>query len=254
MAPGSGTLPAIGLEPGEDETDTVSDTGTGSAGPASRRPRLLAGVIAAALAVISAGGLAASGALGTAPASRQGAPGPSASASGTSPAVRYVLVPSFRGSRYAAVSGWLRAHDLAPLIAWDDNTALATGTVVSVQPSGPVPAGSTVIVTIAWNSQAPPPGGIASLPRRPPAGQATAPVGAVTGRGPGASTSPGSAATASAVPGGTPAPAPTASGGAAPTTGGSAGAGGSSSPVSGSPPRPTPSASCTGIPFGPYCL
>jgi hypothetical protein len=109
-----------------------------------QRPRA-AVIIAATVAGMAVGGLVASGTLGSL--ARQA--GSMAIASSTSSAGARVRVPAFHGQRYTEVSDWLRAHGLTPVIARAGHTGLPAGAVVSVEPGGPVPAGSRVTVTIA---------------------------------------------------------------------------------------------------------
>jgi eukaryotic-like serine/threonine-protein kinase len=176
--PGDGADGALGV-------DTVGNgpPGKASTAPARQGGRRQGAAVAVASIVVAgltAGGLVAWGTFGATPAAEQELAGPSATPSGASADwTGYVTVPAFHGQQYATVGNWLRGHGLTPQIAWADGTGLATGTVVSVTPSGPVPAGSTVTVTIAWDSATPPPGGILAL--RPGAGPGTSTVTGNTG-------------------------------------------------------------------------
>ena len=227
-----------------------ADPATRAARPAARRSRLAVAITVVVLAGAVVGGLAASGAFGAAPLQEQNAAGPLTTASGTMPRVTYVQVPSFHGQRYAAVSDWLRAHGLSPMIAWAGRTRLPTGTVVSVEPDGPVPVGSAVTVTIAWNS-APPPGGITSLPAAPRPGADATPARSAAGHGRGTST-PRSATTTPAG-GGSPTGSGGSTGTSTPPTAGSPTPTTSNPPGGGSTSAPTPAPSC-GLSVGPLCL
>ncbi len=215
---------------------------TGPAWHGARRQGVAVAVVAFVVAGLAAGGLATSGAFGAAPTAQQDSAGPPATASGTSAgAGAYIQVPSFHGQQYATVGDWLRGHGLTARIDWDDRSGLPTGTVVSVSPSGQVPAGSTVTVTIAWNSDAPPPTAAPSLtPGARPgkdasaAGGGSAQLGAGTSPGAGTAPVPSTAGTAP------PAPEPTT---VPPTPGSHASTGAA----------PTPSPTCA-FPLGPVCF
>jgi beta-lactam-binding protein with PASTA domain len=203
-------------------------------------------VAVVALAGLVAGGLAAFGVFGATHVARQGSATPSVTAIGASPgALMYVRMPNFHDEQYATVAGWLRGHRLTGRISWDNHTGLPPGTVVSVSPSGRVPAGSTVTVTVAWNSDAPPPTAVASGRPAGGPGRDASPVSdspAAAGDGsaqqgaatlPGAGSSPGASATA---------PPATRQATSAPPSG---------SPGTGATPTPTPS--CV-VPMGPVCF
>ena len=235
-----------GSGPGSDTqgNSRPGEVSTGPARPGGRRQGATVAVASIVVAGLTAGGLAAWGTFGASLPAEQDVAGPSATVSGA-PAgwVGYVTLRAFHGQQYATVSNWLREHGLTPQIAWADDTGLATGTVVSVAPTGLVPVGSTVTVTIAWDSATPPPGVIPAP--RPGAGPGTS-------TGP-ASIGPGGGTGSHAAPSG-PAPAPTPTGAYGPSggTGGTAG-GPATTPASlpptgvgiGSPggwiPTPTPS-------------
>jgi serine/threonine-protein kinase len=225
-----------------------------AAGGGATRPARLAGqrqgvaiaVAAVAVAGLVAGGLAASGAFGATSMAEQGSAAPLATAGGTSSgALTYIQVPSFHDQQYATVASWLSSHGLTERIAWDDHAGLPAGTVVSVSPSGRVPAGTTVTVTVAWSSGKPPPAPAASGEPGGRPGRAASSVGnspAAAGGGsaqPGTGTWPGVASSTSA-----PATAPpvTQSATSAPAPGGHS---------TGTTPTPTPS--CV-FPVGPVCF
>jgi serine/threonine-protein kinase len=162
---GAGTsrdgVDGVGGFPGGD-TDRNGAPGKAPAPRAGRRQRAVVVIASLVMAGLAAGGLVASGAFGATPLAEQDVAGPWATANGAPPGwVGYVTMPAFRDQQYATVSGWLREHGLTPRIAWADHTGLPTGTVVSVTPAGPVPAGSTVTVTIASD-----PGNVPSSPGR----------------------------------------------------------------------------------------
>jgi serine/threonine-protein kinase len=214
--------------------------------PGGRRRGIMAGLAALAGAGLVVAGLAASGALGATHRAGRGLAVPSVPASGTPAGTPvYVRVPSFHDVPYATVASWLRGHGLTAVMAWDDHAGLAVGTVVSVSPSGQVQAGSTVTVTVAWNSAAPPPtaivsgspGGAPGRDASPASGSSAAAGGGSTAPGagtwPGAGSSPTASATAP------PAPQPTTS---APTPG-----------SHGTTAAPKPTSSCA-FPVGPVCF
>jgi eukaryotic-like serine/threonine-protein kinase len=134
------------------------------AGQVTRRPDIVGqgivgqGIVAVVTIAMVAGlavtGLAASGAFRAAPVAIRGATRPSAT--GTSPG--YVQVPagSLSGQQVATVIRRLSALGLTPKITWASHTGQPAGTVVSVTPNGPVPAGGTVTVTTAYDSATPP--------------------------------------------------------------------------------------------------
>jgi eukaryotic-like serine/threonine-protein kinase len=117
-------------------------------GGRSRRSALLAAAGVALLAGLGAWVLAA-----TMPALPSSHDGPSAPISqpATSPTVATVEVngAAFVGQPVSAVSQQLTQLGLTPAITWTASEQ-GPGTVISVQPSGAVPAGSTVTVTAAF--------------------------------------------------------------------------------------------------------
>jgi serine/threonine-protein kinase len=247
--PGSGPARGAGaISAGTSPLLTVN-AGDGAAAAGrheGRRRAIVAAVVAVAVAGLAAGGLAVSGAFGATHLAGRCCATPPTVARAASPGTAvYVLVPSFHGEPYATVASWLRGHGLTGRITWDSHAGLPGGTVVSVSPSGRVPAGSTVTVTIAWYSREPPPSGIASSAPAgspgdegsPAANSARASSGASAQQGagtwPGAGSSAGASATAP------PATPPVSS---APTPG---------SHGTGATPTPTPS--CV-FPVGPVCF
>jgi len=240
MCAGSDCSPGAGVDgaPGPD-TDGNSAPGRISTAPARRggqrqgqgrggqRQGAAVAVAFIVVAGLTAGGIAAWGTFGTAPSAEQDVARASATPSGVSAGwAGYITVPAFHDQQYATVSSWLREHGLTPQIAWADDSGVPTGTVVSVTPNGPVPAGSTVTVTIAWDSATPLPGGFPAL--RP-------------GPGPGDSSRPGNSAGPAGGTGsrGTPSASLT-----APTPTGTGGPTGPAYPTAGAPgttsPGPTP--------------
>jgi serine/threonine-protein kinase len=123
-------------------------------------------VLLAVAGVVLVAGLAGwllAGAFGTGPQPGQpGGPQPAASTPGTaartpaSPAAHTVEVNAntLAGQQASVVSQHLRQMGLRPRVVRAVRGGQAPGTVISVQPSGLVPAGSTVTVTAAR----PPPG------------------------------------------------------------------------------------------------
>ncbi len=201
----------------------------------------------AVVAGLAATGLAASGAFGAAPIAIQGATGPSATAS---PGAGYVQVPagSLDGQQLATVINRLRSLGLTPKIAWADHTGKPTGTVVSVTPNGPVPAGSTVIVTTAYDSATPPPTvripgvpGVIPTTSRPSAGGPAGSSPGGSGSTPGGSASAGTGGSPSAGASGGPAPDPTTGGTTPAPVGPGSGSGGGATSGPGSSPTPSPS-------------
>jgi serine/threonine-protein kinase len=124
------------------------------------------GVLLAVAGVAVVAGLAGwllAGAVGAGPHQGQaGGPQPAASTPGgsarppTAPAARTVEVnaDALAGQPASVVSQQLRRMGLRPRVVGTVRGGQAPGTVISVQPSGRVPAGSTVTVTAAL----PPPG------------------------------------------------------------------------------------------------
>jgi len=121
-----------------------------------RRPRPGRGVLLAVAGMAVVAGLAGwllAGAFGAGPQPGQrGGPQPAAS----TPAARTVEVnaDALAGQQASAVSQQLRQMGLRPRVVGTVRGGQAPGTVISVQPSGLVPTGSTVTVTAAL----PPPG------------------------------------------------------------------------------------------------
>jgi eukaryotic-like serine/threonine-protein kinase len=117
-------------------------------GGRSRRGALLAAAGVALLAGLGAWLLAA-----TMPAVPTSQPGPSAQAShpASAPTVQTVDVngAALIGQPVSAVSQQLSQLGLTPAISWTASEQ-DPGTVLSVQPNGPVPAGSTVTVVAAF--------------------------------------------------------------------------------------------------------
>ena len=120
-----------------------------------RRPRTRSwpgrGVALALAAVAAIAGLAGwllASALGGASPSHP-AQSPAARASSSAPAPRTVTVNDGRlvGQPLSAVSRQLRLLGLRPRVAWTKSDQARPGTVVSVQPTGQLLAGSTVLVT-----------------------------------------------------------------------------------------------------------
>jgi hypothetical protein len=221
--------------------DAVTEPGR----PAGLRYGVAVAVAAVAVAGLAAGGLAAAGVLAAPTGPSSG--GPAVTTSGSSAGrSMYVQVPAFHGQRYDAVARWLRGHGLTSKIAWDDNSGLPAGTVVSVSPHGQVPAGGTVTLTIAWTSSAPPPAGVSPGEPGTRAGLGASPAGspaAGSGSGrPGAGTAPGAGTgTAHGTGRSTTTPTATTPATSAPTPGSHASV------------TPTPSPSCS-LPLGPVCF
>jgi len=124
-----------------------------------RRRRSGAMAVGAVAAVVMVGlaGWAVPRMFPSAPAREQAA-GPQASAPvrtpGGSPGVRVVQVSasSLEGKALIAVLEELRGLGLNPLVQWARSGILQTGTVIGVTPGGSLTAGSTVIVTAAFQS------------------------------------------------------------------------------------------------------
>jgi eukaryotic-like serine/threonine-protein kinase len=214
---------------------------TGSARRGARRQGVTVAVATIAVAGLVAGGLAASGAFGAARMAEQGSAVPSVASGGSPGDLVYVQVPSFHDQRYGAVASWLSGHGLTTRIAWDDQARLPAGTVVSVSPSGQVPVGATVTVTVAWRPDEPPP---TAIPTGTPGngaswarGSSAATSGGFTqpgaGTWPGVGSSPSDPATA---------PSATQPDTSAPASGGQ-----------GAGATPAPTSSCV-IPVGPVCF
>jgi hypothetical protein len=161
------------------EPVTLVDRSAAGVPPTHRRPRRERmrpgrGVLLAVAGVAVVAGLAGwllAGAFGAGPQQGQpGGPQPAASSPGgaahtpTSPAGRTPTTPAARtvevdadalaGQQASVVSQQLRQMGLRPRVVGTVRGGQAPGTVISVQPSGQVPAGSTVTVTAAL----PPPG------------------------------------------------------------------------------------------------
>jgi serine/threonine-protein kinase len=151
------------------EPATLIDASPLGPPPTYRQPRRewpRRGVLLAVAGVVLVAGLAGwllAGAFGTGPQPGQpGGPQPAASTPGTaartpaSPAAHTVEVNAntLAGQQASVVSQHLRQMGLRPRVVRAVRGGQAPGTVISVQPSGLVPAGSTVTVTAAR----PPPG------------------------------------------------------------------------------------------------
>jgi len=160
---------AGGPVPGTAEPATLADASPPYLAPAHRRPRRMRrarGVVLAVAGVAVVAGLAGwllAGAFGAGPQpAAGGAPGgaqnPAAAAgrTPTGPAARSVEVnaSALAGQQARAVSRQLRQMGLRPRVVGAVRGGQVPGTVISVQPSGKVPAGSVVTVTAAR----PPPG------------------------------------------------------------------------------------------------
>jgi hypothetical protein len=126
--------------------------------PPARRPadrawprRRVALAIAAASIVAGLGGWLVSTATGGATPALTPPPSSPAASRSSSPATEMVTVDSSAliGQPVAAVEDMLRSLGLQPQVSWvtQGDQSQDPGTVISVQPSGPVPTGSTVIVT-----------------------------------------------------------------------------------------------------------
>ena len=160
---------AGGPVPWAGEPATLTDTSPPDMPPTHRRPRRAgmgprrkgmrpARVVLAVAGVAVVAGLAGwllAGAFGAGPQPAAGAPG-AAARTPTSPAARSVEVNAgaLAGQQARVVIQRLRQMGLRPRVVWAVRGGQAPGTVISVQPSGRVPAGSIVTVTAAR----PPPG------------------------------------------------------------------------------------------------
>src|SRR5690349_12491145 len=166
---GGPVYPAGGPVPGAGDPATLADVSPPDMVPAHRRPRprrmrparsLVLAVAGVAVVAGLAGWLLAA-AFGAGPQQAQaGAPQPAAgppSAARTAPGARSVEVNAgaLAGQQARAVTRQLRHMGLRPRVVGAVRGSQPPGTVISVQPSGRVPAGSIVTVTAA----------------RPPAGQ-----------------------------------------------------------------------------------
>ena len=110
-----------------------------------------AAATAVAMAVVLAGWLLASQGGPAHPAAHQTTPVASAPAS---PRLAQVSPAVLAGQPLSAVRQQLRQEGLHVRVAWQHNGDQQPGTVLSVQPAGQLPAGTTVVVTAAL----PPPG------------------------------------------------------------------------------------------------
>jgi serine/threonine-protein kinase len=81
--------------------------------------------------------------------SQPGAPASAPRAAASAPAARTVELSdaALAGQSVTAVTQRLRQLSLRPRVVWADDTLQAPGTVITVEPSGRVPAGSIVTVT-----------------------------------------------------------------------------------------------------------
>jgi len=106
-------------------------------------------VALAAVAVIAglAGWLLASALGGASPSHPAQSPAARASSSAQAPRTVTVNDGPLVGRPVSAVSRQLRLLGLRPRVAWTTSDRQDPGTVVSVQPTGQLPAGSTVLVT-----------------------------------------------------------------------------------------------------------
>jgi serine/threonine-protein kinase len=118
---------------------------------ARRRPVWAAAATAVAMAVVLAGWLLASQGGPAHPAAHQTTPVASAPAS---PRLAQVSPAVLAGQPLSAVRQQLRQEGLHVRVAWQHSGHQQAGTVLSVQPAGQLPAGTTVVVTAAL----PPPG------------------------------------------------------------------------------------------------
>jgi len=118
--------------------------------PGRRRSRwpLLVGGAGAMLAAVLVGWLLAS-AFATPSSQHDPAPPGTPSAGATAPAAGTVELSdaALAGQPVTVVTQRLRLLGLHPRVVWANDTLQATGTVITVAPSGRVPAGSTVTVT-----------------------------------------------------------------------------------------------------------
>src|SRR5215471_2306119 len=162
MAGGS-VLAARGPVPWAEEPATLIEAPAPGLATTHRRPRREwprpgRGVLLAVAGVAVVAGLAGwllAGALGAGPQQGQsGGPQPAASAPGAAARTVEVNADALAGQQVSVVSQQLRQMGLRPRVVRAVRGDQAPGTVISVQPSGRVPAGSTVTVTAAL----PPPG------------------------------------------------------------------------------------------------
>jgi len=118
--------------------------------PRRARPRRAALVaVPVAVAVVLAGWLA-TGLLGSTSPARHGQAGPSAPAGAqSSPAMVAVTASALLGQPVDSVSRELRQEGLQVQVAWQPSGGQLPGSVLSVQPDGPVTVGSTITVTAA---------------------------------------------------------------------------------------------------------
>jgi hypothetical protein len=139
---------------------TLVDASAPGLAPIHRRPRRAGlrsgrGLLLAVAGVAAVAGLAGwllAGAFGAGPAQPQPTgPLPAASTPGTAPAAHSVEVDAdaLAGQPASAVKQQLRQLGLRPRVVGAVRGSQAPGTVISVQPSGQVPAGSIVTVTAA---------------------------------------------------------------------------------------------------------
>jgi serine/threonine-protein kinase len=151
-----------GLLAGTDRVavDGGASSGTVPAAPARRTrrgryrgrrrgARVVAAVVVAA--GLGAAGLAvASGAFSSSPAAGRGAsPGSAAGTAAPGPPASVLVPASLVGHRVGPVLSWLRAHGLNSDVEYAVGTGQPPGTVISLTPHGPVPPGTTIIVTVA---------------------------------------------------------------------------------------------------------
>ena len=160
---GGSVLAARGQVPWAEEPATLVEAPAPGLATTHRRPRREwprpgRGVLLAAAGVAVVAGLAGwllAGAFGAGSQPAADAP-PAAARTSASPATRTVEVnaDALAGQQASVVSQQLRQMGLRPHIVRAVRGGQPPGTVISVQPSGRVPAGSTVTVTVAL----PPPG------------------------------------------------------------------------------------------------
>jgi serine/threonine-protein kinase len=157
----AGTAPASAGPAGPATTASFGQAGFGQVAPylgarrhdkrrrGGRRRSVAVVASTAAVAGLAAGGLVAASVLRATPVAVQDVAGPGVTAA--APGGRYVHVPAdgLTGRRLATVVSRLRSMGLAPKVMWAEHTGHPAGTVISVTPSGPVPAGAAVIVTVA---------------------------------------------------------------------------------------------------------
>jgi eukaryotic-like serine/threonine-protein kinase len=119
----------------------------------ARRKTVLAVAAAVAAATILAGWLLAGHGGPAHPAARQATPTPGSSSS-ASPRLAQVSPAALAGQPLSAVRRQLQHEGLHVRVAWQRNGHQQPGTVLTVQPAGQLPPGTTVQVTAAL----PPPG------------------------------------------------------------------------------------------------